>query len=78
MWIFIKSICSVGNMTNKIKMKKYLIYIGLALALTGALLLVISQLAGWTDINAIQLSAFGSIIAGIIMHVAALKRDSKY
>lgn len=59
-------------------MKKRLKDIGISLVVIGALLLVTSHFAGWTDNNRVQLSGLGLIIAGIIVHVAAVKRDSRY
>lgn len=60
------------------EMKKRLKDIGISLVVIGALLLVTSHFAGWTDNNRVQLSGLGLIIAGIIVHVAAVKHDSRY
>ncbi|HIV83251.1 hypothetical protein [Marseilla massiliensis] len=59
-------------------MKNRLKDIGIALVTIGALLLVASYFAGWTDNNKVLLSGLGLIMAGIIMHVAAIKHESKY
>ncbi|CCY65552.1 unknown [Prevotella sp. CAG:1124] len=44
----------------------------------GALSLIIGYPLGWTDHNAMLLSAAGMIIAGVVAHVYFLKKDSKY
>lgn len=62
----------VSEMKNRLK------DIGIALVTIGALLLVASYFAGWTDNNKVLLSGLGLIMAGIIMHVAAIKHESKY
>lgn len=59
-------------------MKNRLKDIGIALVTIGAMLLVASYFAGWTDNNKVLLSGLGLIMAGIIMHVAAIKHESKY
>ncbi len=59
-------------------MKRHLKGIGLGLVALGALTLVASQLAGWTDHNWVQLAGLGLIVAGIVGHVAALKGESRY
>ena len=59
-------------------MKKLLRHSGIALVVIGGLMLVASQLAGWTDINGVQQVGLGLIIAGIFVHVAIVKRQSQY
>lgn len=68
----VPSLKCVSEMKNRLK------DIGIALVTIGALLLVASYFAGWTDNNKVLLSGLGLIMAGIIMHVAAIKHESKY
>ena len=51
---------------------------GLALIVAGTGTLLASRLMGWTEINIIQQTALGLIIAGIITCVAAMKNESRY
>ncbi len=49
--------------------------IGLALVMTGAILLIVSYLVGWTDYNFVQFSGLGMIIAGIITWIIGQKKN---
>ncbi len=60
------------------KAKKNVSIIGIAIAITGALLLVTSHFAGWTNVNAIQITGLALIVVGISAHVALLKHESDY
>ena len=51
---------------------------GVALVSTGALLLIISFLAGWTSSNVVLLGGLLMIIIGIILHVKLAKSGEKY
>ncbi len=53
-------------------------YIGLALVLTGAILLIISYLLGWTTSNLVLLGGFFIIVIGVLLHVRTQKRTEKY
>jgi hypothetical protein len=53
-------------------------YIGLALVVTGAILLIISYLFGWTTSNLVLLAGFLIIIIGVLLHVRTQKRTEKY
>lgn len=59
-------------------MMKYIKHIGIPLVVIGTTVLAVSHFAGWTDINAVQLASLALIIAGIIVHVAALKQEDRY
>lgn len=59
-------------------MKKYINKSGFVMVCLGALSLIIGYPLGWTDHNAMLLSAAGMIIAGVMAHVYFLKKDSKY
>jgi membrane-bound ClpP family serine protease len=52
--------------------------IGLALVLAGAILLMVSYLAGWTSSNLVLLSGFLMIVIGVIWHIRQQKRREKY
>jgi hypothetical protein len=49
--------------------------IGLALVMTGAILLIVSYLVGWTDYNFVQFCGLGMIIAGIITWIIGQKKN---
>lgn len=51
---------------------------GLWMVAAGATLAIASAVTGWTDINAVQLSALTLVVAGIAIHVALAKRQSRY
>ena len=51
---------------------------GVALVLAGALLLMVSFIAGWTSSNGVLLSGLALIILGIILHVRLAKSGQKY
>lgn len=53
-------------------------HIGLALTVVGALTLAVSYIAGWTNYNAVLLLGLGLVVAGVVLHVAVLKSESKY
>ncbi len=52
-------------------MKKY---IGIALIVLGALVLLVSYFAEWVDYNPVQFSGLGLIIAGLITHIVITKK----
>ena len=53
-------------------------YLGVALVLTGALLLIVSYLAGFTRYNLVLLTGLIIIILGAVMHVRSQKKGGKY
>ncbi|WP_155950117.1 hypothetical protein [Prevotella sp. P6B1] len=61
-------------------MKKSLIntYLGVALVLTGALLLIVSFLIGFTRYNLVLLTGLIIIILGAVFHVRQQKKGEKY
>ena len=52
--------------------------IGLALVLTGAILLIISYILGWTTSNFVLLGGLFIIIIGVWLHVSRQKNGEKY
>ncbi len=54
------------------------LYYGIITAIIGALLLIISYLAGWVDYNFVQGLAILLIIAGIGMHIYFNYKKPKY
>jgi len=52
--------------------------IGLALVLTGAILLIISYILGWTTSNFVLLGGLFIIIIGVWLHVNRQKSGEKY
>jgi hypothetical protein len=53
-------------------------YMGVALVLIGALLLIVSYVAGWTSSNLVLLGGLLIVILGVIMHVRLTKAGQKY
>ena len=53
-------------------------YMGVALVLAGALLLVVSYVAGWTSSNLVLLGGLIVVISGVILHVRLAKAGEKY
>ena len=53
-------------------------YSGVALIVIGALLLLVSSLAGWTSSNLVLLGGLVLIVAGVIVHVRMIKKGEKY
>ena len=53
-------------------------YIGIALVVAGALLLLISKIVGWTSSNLVLLSGLALIVLGVILHVELIKSSEKY
>ena len=53
-------------------------YLGVALVLTGALLLIVSYLVGFTRYNLVLLTGLIIIILGAALHIRQLKKGSKY
>lgn len=58
--------------------KKAKAYAGFALVAAGLLTFAASCVFGLTDINAVQYAGLALVVAGIVVHVALLKRESKY
>ena len=50
----------------------------MALVFTGAILLLVSFLTGWTRYNSVLLLSLFLIILGIVVHVRLIKRQGKY
>ena len=53
-------------------------YIGIALVVAGALLLIVSYIAGWTSSNIVLLTGLIIIILGVVWHVKYIKSAEKY
>ena len=53
-------------------------YIGVALVVAGALLLLVSKIVGWTSSNLVLLSGLTLIVLGVILHVKHIKSAGKY
>ena len=54
------------------------LYMGVALVVAGALLLIVSKIAGWTSSNLVLLSGLIIIIIGLFLHVKLTKSAEKY
>ena len=52
--------------------------LGMALVVAGALLLVVSYIAGWTSSNLVLLTGLIIIILGAALHIRQLKKGGKY
>ena len=50
----------------------------MALVIAGAILLIVSYLAGWTSSNLVLLGGLIVIVLGVIIHVAQAKGGQKY
>ena len=53
-------------------------YLGVALVFTGALLLMVSYLTGFTRYNLVLLTGLIIIVLGAVLHVRQQKRGEKY
>ena len=53
-------------------------YMGVALILLGALLLIVSYIAGWASSNLVLLLGLILIVLGAFMHIKHLKSGEKY
>lgn len=49
--------------------------LGLALILIGALVLFLSYILGWININAVNVGAFVAMIIGLITYIIAGKKE---
>lgn len=59
-------------------MNKRIKNLGIALIALGIIILVTDYIAGWSHINILQLSALAIIIAGAVVHIIYIKKDSEY
>jgi len=53
-------------------------YLGVALVIIGALLLMVGYVAGWTSSNLFLLAGFILILMGAVSHIKHLKKGEKY
>ena len=53
-------------------------YMGVALILVGALLLIVGYIAGWTSSNLVLLAGLILIIIGAVQHIQQQKKSEKY
>ena len=53
-------------------------YIGVALVVAGALLLIVSKIVGWTSSNLVLLTGLIIIIIGVVVHIKLTKSAEKY
>ena len=53
-------------------------YIGVALILVGALLLIVGYIAGWTSSNLVLLTGLIIIVLGAVLHIKQQKKSEKY
>ncbi|MBR1688710.1 MAG: hypothetical protein IJ710_09335 [Prevotella sp.] len=59
-------------------MKKFAPYTGLLLIIVGTLVLVAAFAAGLTHLRSLLLGALAAIVAGIVLHIRTIKRQSRY
>ncbi|MBE6308235.1 MAG: hypothetical protein IJY98_05010 [Bacteroidaceae bacterium] len=50
-------------------------YLGLALILIGALVLILSHFCGWNNINSLNVSTYAVMIIGFITYIIAGKKS---
>ena len=60
------------------KSESFASILGMALVVAGALLLVVSYIAGWTSSNLVLLTGLIIIILGAALHIRQLKKGGKY
>ena len=53
-------------------------YLGVALILVGALLLIVGYIAGWTSSNLVLLAGLILIIIGAVQYIRQQKKSEKY
>ena len=51
---------------------------GVALIVVGALLLIVSYIAGWTSSNLVLLAGLLLIVSGVVVHIRHQKKGGKY
>ena len=61
-----------------LKTKQIIKWIGMALVLAGALLLIVSYLTGWTSSNIVLIGGFLLVFVGVVLHVILTKSAEKY
>lgn len=61
-----------------VRTKPILCHAGMALVYIGAVMLIVSYILGWTNINLLLMCCLLLIAAGIVLHVLALKQESLY
>ncbi len=49
-------------------------YVALAIILIGALVLILSHFCGWNNINALNVSAYVAMVAGLVTYIIAGKK----
>ena len=59
-------------------MKSLKAYLGVALVIIGALLLIVGYMAGFTSSNLFLLGGFILILVGAVTHIKQLKKSEKY
>lgn len=50
-------------------MKGFLKNLGLILIVIASVVLVLSHVMGWNNINAVQFGSFGAIILGVVLYI---------
>ena len=53
-------------------------YLGVALVIIGALLLMVGYIAGWTSSNLVLLTGLIIIVLGAVLHIKQQKKSEKY
>ena len=59
-------------------MKELKAYLGVALVIIGALLLMVGYIAGWTSSNLVLLTGLIIIVLGAVLHIKQQKKSEKY
>ena len=59
-------------------MKSLKAYLGVALVIIGAILLMVGYIAGWTSSNLVLLTGLIIIVLGAVLHIKQLKKSEKY
>lgn len=56
-------------------MNGFLKYLGIIIIIIASVVLILSHLLGWNNINAVQFGSFGAMIVGLVLYIWLNKRS---
>ena len=50
-------------------MNEFLKHLGIIMIISASVILILSHLLGWNNINAVQFGSFGAMVVGLVLYI---------
>ena len=60
---------SVNKLKTEYIMNEFVKHLGIIIIILAAVVLILSHILGWNNINAVQFGSFGAMIVGLVLYI---------